>query len=499
MSVLLLFLAGFVACAILERRGGRAAWLTATAVAALGWFLGLLQGRGLPRTWPVGQWRLPVGDGLRLQFTMADVEWRLIVFLAALMLILHLVEPARADPPDPSLPKWRFLYAGTALCSVAAGTALTMALLLPFLDVLTRWILQSRDGSAGGGTTDAWGLRLDAAGVALLAAGVAAAGPSGWPAPGWLLSVFALRIAGAYAMWRRRPLAPGSSRQVLALTVPAALGLKLMAEVVRGNGMEPLPEWMGLVAALAGVYVLLRSTVEPIHLGGSPVVLAMAALALAAATREGAVSLATLGWLGAVTLLSAGGVFLLGIYGLEDRLWGAGALSVLLFAPAVAVPSSTTSNVSSASLLALLSSAAALWIILIRRLAGPAQGAAGPDMPSRMLARLGLALPSVVGIGVGMRDAGAASSVGLAVSAVSLAIGAVIAWRGRRGAPGRRTRWARAVEWIDLDAAAGLMLRVSSLVGRGLRGLAWLFESGGGVLWAWALLLVAVLLAGGQS
>lgn len=503
MTLIVLFLAGSLAAAILQRRGGRAAWLVAVAFAALGWFISLLQSRGLPRTWPLGQWGFLAGTAARLEFTVGDVEWRLGAFVASLVLMLLLIEPSRRAGVSSASRMGFFLYAAAAAFVLSAGTALTMALSLPALDVLTRWLPGRGSTSSVRWIDDRWGLRFDATAIVWLGVAVAEGGSRGWPSSAVILGVFALRIAGAFSSWRTRPVPTGSPQGVLVLIIPIAVAMKLMAEAIRANGMERLPAWTIVLAVLAGAYALLRSSAQPVRLGGGSFVMAMGALALAAGVQGGVASMETLAWLGAVALLSAGAVFMLEIHGLEDRFWGASALSLLFLLPLVGVQSVSGPDTSAGGavmdLVAMTVAAAALWTIFARRLGEPAREEGGPDVPSRMIARVGLALPAVVGIGLGARSASAASPIGLAVSGLALAIGFGISMLARGRGAGRRSRWERAVEWIDLPGAASLILRLTALAGRAIRGLAGLFEGRSGILWAWALLLALILLGGGQA
>ncbi len=503
MTLILVFLAGSLAAAILQRRGGRAAWLVAAAFAALGWFISLLQARGLPRTWPLGEWGFLPGAAARLEFTMGDVEWRLAAFVATLVLLLLLVEPSRRAGLDSSSRVRLFLYAAAGIAALSAGTALTMALSLPVLDVLTRWLSGHGPASPVRWIDDPWGVLFDATAIALLAVAVAGGESGGWPAPAVILGVFALRIAGALSSWRRRPVPVGSSEATLALTVPVAVAVKLMAEAIRANGMQPFPAWTVVLAALAGGYALLGSSAQPVRLAGGSFVVAMGALSLVAGAQGGDASMTTLGWLGAVALLSAGAAFMLEIHGLEDRFWGVSSLSLLFFVPLVGVQvvsgAEGTGEGTVLVLGAMTAAVAALWAVFARRLSEPALEVGAPDVPSRMVARLGFALPVVVGIGMGVRSASATSPTGLAVSSLALGIGSLVAMLAHRREAGRRTRWERAAEWFDLPAAASLIMRLSALAGRLIRGLAGLFEGGSGVLWAWALLLSLLILGRGHA
>lgn len=503
MTLILLFLAGSLAAAILQRRGGRAAWLVAVAFAALGWFISLLQSRGLPRTWPLGQWGFLAGAAGHLEFTVGDVEWRLGAFVATLVLVLLLIEPSRRVGLSSTSRMGFFLYAAAAAFVLSAGTALTMALSLPVLDVLTRWLPGRGSTSSGRWSDDRWGLRFDATAIIWLAVAVAEGESRGWPSSAVILGIFALRIAGVFSSWRTRPVPAGSPEGVLVLVIPIAVAMKLMAEAIRANGMEPLPAWTIVVAAVLGGYALLRSSAQPVRVCGGSFVMAMGALALAAGVQGGVDSMETLGWLGAIALLSAGAVFILEIHGLEDRFWGISALSLLFLLPLVSALAVSGRSASAEgaliNLVTITVAAAALWTIFARRLGEPAREEGGPDMPSRMIARVGFALPAVVGIGLGVRSASAASPIGLAVSGLALAIGFGISRLGRGRESGRRSRWERAVEWIDLPGAAGAILRLTGLAGRAVRGLAGLLEGGSGILWAWALLLALILLEGGQA
>ncbi|HEX9680073.1 MAG TPA: hypothetical protein VGA32_01370 [Anaerolineales bacterium] len=503
MTLILLLLAGSLAAAILQRRGGRAAWLVAVAFAALGWFISLLQSRGLPRTWPLGEWGFLAGSAARLELTLGDVEWRLGAFVATLVLMLLLSEPSRGVGLSSASRMGFFLYAAAGVFVLSAGTALTMALSLPVLDLLTRWLPGRGSTASVRWIDDRWGLRFDATAIVWLAVAVAAGESRGWPSSSVILGIFALRIAGAFSSWRTRPVPAGSPEAALVLILPIAVAIKLMAEAIRANGMEPLPAWTLVLAALLGGYALLRSSAQPVRLCGGPFVIAMGALALAAGGQGGVASMDTLGWLGAVALLSAGAVFVLEIHGLEDRVWGASALSLLFLLPLVGAQAVSGLDMSADGAVILLVTmtvaAAALWAVFARRLGEPPREGGGPDMPSRMIARLGFALPAVAGIGLGVRSASAASPIGLAVSGVALAIGFGISRLARGRESSRRSRWERAVEWIDLPGAASAILRLTGLAGRAIRGLAGLFEGGSGILWAWALLLALILLGGGQA
>ena len=501
MTLILLFLAGSLAAAILKRRGGRMTWLVAAAFAGLAWLTSLLQGRGLPRTWSVGQWGFLSGAAARLEFTYADVEWRLAVFVATLFLVLMLLEPSRRRGPDASSRMGLFIYAAVSVAALSAGTTLTMALSLPVLDVLSRWLTGRGPAMGGRWFEDRWALRFDGTAIVLLAVAVAVGGPQAWPSPGLIFAAFALRIAGAFSSWWTRPAPVGSAEGVLVLVVPIAVALKLMAETIRSNGMEPLPGWTVGLAVLAGSYALLRSSAQPVRLGLGSLIVAVGSMALAAGLQGGVAAMATLGWLGAVTVLSAGAVFMIEIHGLEDRFWAASALSLLFFLPLVgmhSLPGTGMTAAWAAIPIAIALAAVALWAVFILRLAEPATEESSPDMPARMIARLGFAFPAVVGIGLGVRSASIPSALGLAVSALALGIGSLLARMARRRVAARRTRWERAVEWIDLSAAARLLVHGGGVAGRAVHGLAGLFEGGSGILWAWALLLVLLLLGGGQ-
>jgi len=190
------------------------------------------------------------------------------------------------------------------------------------------------------------------------------------------------------------------------------------------------------------------------------------------------------------------------IRGWGDRLWGVPAVAMLLLFTSIAAGPllATTQGLSvrAIGLAALGLGSAAVGVVICRPLFSPSSSGGTDDLLAQALSRMALALPAVVGIGVGLRGFPGVSlgSLLLALGAVGLSV-VVLTTERRRG--GARRRGARAFDWFNTAPIAAGLTRVAEGLAGGVRSLMGLFEGGAGILWVWVILLAVLLFRGGAE
>jgi hypothetical protein len=431
---------------------------------------------------------------------MLELEWRLEVLVLSGILILLLVRAADSTRIKTS-GTVRILVSGAiGLGTLLSGNALTLATTLPVLLVHTHW---GRRGEAERTSDAAEGGVSALACVVVLGLAASASASSGfaWPSHAALLALFALWIAPVIATGGETASRSDSASLFTGGLLPIAIGLKLMAEIVRARAELPGEPWWIAVAAFLAVWAVARSVLRP-HAYVNTIATAAASLALLSGSFSAPSSLLGLSWLAAVVLLSGIATQSLVIHRRMDRLWGVPALAMLwLFTLIAAEPilKATEGIPIMAVELAILGlGSAAMGIIVSRPLFAPISPGGADDLLAHTLSRVALALPAVVGIGLGLRGF-PAMSLGawlLALAAVGLSGVALAQERGRGGA---RRRGGRAFDWFDPSPMAAGLRRVGEVLGKGVRSVMGLLEGVAGILWVWVILLGLLLIQRGPG
>jgi hypothetical protein len=110
-----------------------------------------------------------------------------------------------------------------------------------------------------------------------------------------------------------------------------------------------------------------------------------------------------------------------------------------------------------------------------------------------MVYGLGLALPVLVAIGLGVWTPGSAGLPGAAAFGVAAGLGALVILALRRAPARRLERWRRFLPLLDTGPFYRLLWRVFLVLMRGVRAVGEVLEGEGALLWTYVIVIMVLL------
>lgn len=493
-----------VATWLARNRPSRTQWVVSTSFGLLIWFLSLLMLAAIPNVARFSIWQPASLFQTPMELSLDRTSWGLAYCISTVLLSMILTGATRPDITSVSVRAFWFIYAALAMLAVFAINLLTVVLAFALLD-LSSFIFNIyftenvddvrraivRAGVDLGGVllivAAAWVNSIDGIGADLNAASFSA------PAALLFLMGILLRLGLIplhYALPSLSPHRRGAG--TLLRLYPPALALLLLARFLEYGTPTSIRLWLAAAGAigilLGGVRWLLeedRDSARPFLVMG---LAGVGILASSSPSANGNVLFAT----SALLLLVGALLSLIQIHTPTHRVWPVFAAALL-----VGIPWSPGGLISSVMGQSALNEG--MWIqasIGIIGLSSLALGAIHiffseeepwPTGESliRVMYSMGLALPVLVGIGLGFWIEGTFSIYGglVSVAAVAVGAGAFLALRNLEGSENERWRsvflrlnpqWIYSVFWNILRRSLSMARNIGELL-EGEAAMLWMF------------------------
>lgn len=509
----LLPLLGALAMLLVRRRPERVWWAVATLTALLNWLVVLGLGAALPAAARLAVWRPETLFASRIELMLEPISWRFTYAAATLLLAVQLTSAARPGEATAFGRAAALAYAGLATAALLPGNLLTVAMSWALID-LARFIVQMvalPTGSAGRDLV--WRLAVDMVGVLLVVGAALADRLAGGeadlleatPATGAIvvLCAAALFRLGLLPPHFNLPAPPGLRRGAgtLLRLLPPASALVVIARALHDGAPESVIPWLraaGAVGVLIGGarWALKRDAIE----GRRFLVLGISGLAMMAAGQRAETAADAVAAAGVLLLLIGGLVSLIELHSPSHRVWpvlggvmlaglplSAGGVLASAFGDGLTDPLGVGMAVVGGAGLA------ALGLGVTREALRPLSPWPTGESLVRTAYGLGLALPALVAVGLGMWAPGAATWRGLTVFGLSALVSAAALLWARRSARRRLERARRMAEMLDPGPLYRAAWRVFGQAVRATRALTALFEGEAAMLWAYVIVLLVWL------
>jgi hypothetical protein len=510
---ILLLVAGSMATLSARRQHERVVWAVSSGAALIAWLVSLGLVVAIPLVTRLSVWRPTALFDSRLELHLDSVGWYFLYATATITLSISLTEPVRSKRIQPETNSIVLAYSALAMVAMLAGNLLTVATTWALMDFLTLLLLLRFFRDSMSVTQLGSRLAVDAGGVLVILAAAlvnrSVGGSNSLTSP---LSSPIAAVLIALAVFLRLGLIPfrdnlrslarvPQSLGTLLILLPAAAALSVLARLMNVGvataalpwlriaggaglllgglrwslGRDVMPARLFMVFGLSGLGVLVASLSPDI--GGEPIAAA------------------------SLLLLLAGTVFsLTEIFAPPHRIWSGLAGLMLAGLPGTAggvIASSLGSELikGSSLLMSLLVivGMAMLAMGAVRQVFMPTTTWPTGESLARVMYSLGLALPILVGFGVGLQMPANASLGALIVFGCSTMLVVLTMYAGRRLSSRDFDRWMRWVKWLDLDPFYRLIKVCNDALLRIIRLVGGIMEGEGAVLWMMVLLLLLIL------
>jgi hypothetical protein len=510
-SILLFVTAGVLWS--LRRRREAPLWAVSSAMAGLTWVVCLALSTSVGSSTSLSVWRPEDLFDSRLLLAFDTTGWQMVYAATTVYLALALTQAARPGTTTMGTRVILPVYAGIGVAAILAGNLLTVAITWAMLDLLTFVFLMSvtTDESAIPGIVTR--LAMDglsvmtvlAAAVASWAAGQAntAFGEISTPLSAGLIAFAGLIRLGMFPLHFSLPKVPRARRGLgtMIRLMPPAIVLAVLARQFESGFPVGLVPWLALAGAIGAVVGGLRWALAEDPVQGRPFfVLAIASIGVLAAGLDAPATGVILANTGTLILLVGCAFSLAEIHSPAHRIWPIVAAVIVVGAPF------TLSGVLAGALARGLAAAGTAWLAVLGGIGlaaigiGVGGGATAPqsnwpvgESLVRVVYGLGIALPTLVAIGMGLQMP-LGRSLGGAIFFAGIGLAALL---GRAALPRLPYRYR------DLGKRAASILDPSSLyrgawtasvgVLRLVRALASPLEGEGGMLWMLVVVILVIL------
>jgi len=511
---IVLLLLGSAIVWVARGRHERVLWGTVVGVSLAVWLLLLaLQAGGL-RELSIPFWPSAGGASARLLFALDTPGWNYTYLCATLLLAIGLTGVVRTGAGTAGPRSLMLAFAALAMLSMLASNLLAVALTWAMMDAAF-FALGLRSAVESDTIPDlVTRLLLDALGVLL----VAAAAVAGWSSgvDGGLLSgstppsaIVLLALAGLLRLGLlpphfSLPALIGVRRGVGTLLrfLPAATVLCALSRAMRGGVPPEAQPWLWAAGAL-GIAVGGVQWVTAVDLieGRRFFVVAACSTGVLAAAVAPQSAEAVLVAAGAALLLGGAILSITDLHHARQRVWPAAAALMLAGLPitpqgsaiSLVAPRAAEGEFIGVALIVAGMAVCAFGMLRVAvRAVSPWPAAEGM---ARLSFNLGIALPVVVGVGIGLSLNRTVSPAGLAGFAAASAGAVGLLWVWRR-VPGRRLDRARRVAgMLDPAPAYRALGTAAGAVGGVIRAVTNVLEGQGAMLWTIVVVLLVWLAA----
>jgi hypothetical protein len=510
---ILILVAGSLATLSARRQHERVVWAVSSGAALIVWLVSLGLVVAIPLVTRLSVWRPTALFDSRLELHLDSVGWYFLYATATVTLSILLTEPARSKAILPETNSTVLAYSASAMTAMLAGNLLTVAMTWALMDFLTLFFLLRYFRDSKSVTHLGSRLAVDGSGVLVILAAAlinrSVGGSNSLTSP---LSSPIAAVLLALAVFLRLGLLPfrdnlkslarvPKSMGTLLILLPPAAALAVLARLMNvGVPTASLP-WLrvagGVGLLLGGLRWSLGKDVMPARLF---MVFGLSGLGLLVASLTSEIGGEPIA-AACLLLLLAGTVFsLTEVFAPPHRVWPGLAGLMLAGLPGTAggvIASSLGAEIIKGSSLLIpllvVLGMAMLAMGAMRQVFMPSTTWPTGESLARVMYSLGLALPILVGFGIGLQMPANATLGALIVFGIAAAL-TVLTMSAVRRLPSRDVnRWMRWMRWLDLNPLYRLIRAFNDVLLRIVRLVGGILEGEGAVLWMMVLLLLLIL------
>ena len=510
---IILLLLGALATWLARRQHERVWWAIAAVAAVITWGVCLGLVSAIPAATRLSVWRPVDLFASRLELILDPIGWRFIYGTSTLLVTVLLTAVARPGEATPLGRAMMLGYAALGMMAMLAGNLLSVATAWALMDLVMFVFLLGSVGKAPEARGLVTRLAVDGGGVLLVvgaavadwAAGggrLASARPTSPLAIGLLALAVLLRLGLLPPHFSLPPL-PRVRRGLgtLLRIVPPAAALCTLGRVLEPGIPPQIEPWLRLAGALGALvggvrWAAARDALE----GRRYLVLGLAGLGILGGSLASAEPGQAIAAAGSLLFLVGAVASLNEVHTPTHRVWpvaGALMLAGLAWTPGGMIAQTLATGAVRDG--AWLSAAAGLGGMVTLSI-GVLRGALAESTPwpsgeslTRMVYGLGLALPVLVAVGLGVRTPGSAGLPGAAAFGVAAGLGALVILALRRAPARRLERWRRFLPLLDSEPFYEFLWRVFSSLMRGVRAVGEVLEGEGALLWTYVIVIMVLL------
>jgi hypothetical protein len=513
---ILILLIGALLVSFFRNRPERTLWALTSGTALLTWVVSLVLVTNIPDVISLSVWKPTILFASRLELHLDAVGWFFLYGTSTLLVSVAFTQAAQPGVTTPFLRAIMLSYPAIAMIAMLGGNLLTVAMSWALVDILTLLFLLRMQKDRESTPLLFIRIAIDGGGILLVLMAAllngAEGGDSSLSTP--MASSMAAILLVLAALLRLGLLPPHISIQpmmdlhrpigTLLRLLPPVTALSVLARMLNiGVPMETLT-WLRLAGGLGVIVGGLRWAFHMDREAARPfLVLGVSCLGILAAGLGQEV--------GGAPITAAVGVLLLAgaVFGLSDifvpthRVW-LGLAAVFL----AGMPGTPTGVISSALADGILNNASAgvaflgvIGLILLatgglRHVFLPSISWLTGESLVRVVYGLGLMLPILVGIGLGIRMPGSVSLQAGIVFIITLLFSMMVLFFLRRYAQDRALRWGRVLAWLDPNPIYRILWRIVQVLMNLFRMIGELLEGEGAMLWMMVILLIIILAQG---
>ena len=497
----------------LRRKREAALWAVSSAMAALTWFVCLGLSTSVGSSTSLSVWRPEDLFDSRLLLEFDSTGWQMAYAALTVYLSLALTQAARPGATTMGTRIMLPVYTGLSLAAMLAGNLLTVAITWAVLDLLTFIFLMSvtTDETAIPGIITR--LAMDGFSVITVVGAAAANWSSGQtntvfgeistPLSAGLIATAGLIRLGMFPLHFSLPKLPRARRglgTMIRLMPPAIVLAVLARQFEAGFPVELIP-WLNLAGAVGAVIGGLRWALAEDPIQGRPFfVLAIAGTGLLAAGVDPTATGAILTNTGILILLVGAAFSMAEIHSPAHRLWPIAAAVIVVGAPF------TPGGVLAGAFARGFTGAGTAWLALLGGVGlaaigtGMIAGAVSPqsnwpigESMVRVVYGLGIGLPVLVALGMGLQTP-QATSLGGVVFFIGAGVAALFGRYAMHRLPYGYKELGRGVaSRLDPDPLYRAAWRVYVSILRFVRTVAEPLEGEGGMLWMLVVVILVLL------
>ncbi len=513
---ILILLFGALLVSMVRNRPERILWALCSGITLLTWIVSLVLITSIPDVIRLSVWKPTALFASRLELHLDSVGWFFLYATSTLIVSVTFTQAVQPGITTPFLRAVMLSYPAITMITMLAGNLLTVAMSWALVDILTLIFLIRMQSDRKDTSRLVTRTAVDGGGILLvLMAALLNGAEGGTSSLSTPMTSSTAAIFLVLAVLLRLGLLPphitfqpmtNLHHQLGALLhlLPPVTALSVLARMLNvGVPMETLA-WLRIaggvgviIGGLRWTFHLDRETARPFLLLG------ISGLGVLAAGMNHEIGGASITAAGGVLLLSGVVFYLTEIFAPTHRAWIGVAILFL-----AGMPGTPTGVISAALATGVFESSSAGMTILgvigliflaiggMRHFFLPSAPWPTGESLVRVMYGLGLLLPLLVGIGLGLRMPGSVSLEASIVFVITIGLSIISIFLLRRFPEDSVLRWGRVFAWLDPDPLYRILSRIVQVLVNLFRMVGELLEGEGAMLWMIVILLIVILAQG---